>query len=139
MNNIDKYRLYGITIIIDIFLIYSLFKINIVSFDFIFIVILLCLHILFYYSLHTYDKPIIDLLHYFVFLMPFFSLFTNIIYIKITSLLLLITIQFLWIYENRCILNDPNDDFGFGTLVNYYTLTLSIILSSVIGYQYKNL
>ena len=139
MNTIDKYRLYGITIIIDIFLIYSLFKINVVSFDFVFIFILLCLHILFYYSLHTYDKPVIDFLHYFVFIMPFFSIFTNIIYIKIISLFLLITIQFLWIHENRCILNEPTDDFGFGTLVNYYTLTLSIILSLLIGYQYKNL
>ena len=120
MNIQDKYKLYTITFIIDIFLIYSLLKINIVSFDFIFIIITLCLHILFYYSLHTYDKEIIDILHYFVFLLPFFSLFTNLIYIKIACLFLITIIQCLWIYEDRCIMNEPEDDFGFGDLTSYF-------------------
>jgi hypothetical protein len=135
MNTQDKYKLYIITFIIDLFLIYSLFKINIISFDFIYIIIILCLHILFYYSIYNYDKEVIDILHYFVFLMPFLSLFSTIIYIKIACLFLLTIIQCLWINENRCIMNEPSDDFGFGNLTSFYTLFLTIALSLNIGYK----
>ena len=137
MHTHDKYKLYGITAIIDAFLIYSLFNINIVSFDFFYIITILCLHILFYYSLYNYDKDVIDILHYFVFIMPFFSLFSTIIYIKIACLFLLTIIQCLWINENRCILNEPEDDFGFGDLTSYFALLLTIALSLNIGYTYK--
>ena len=137
MNTPDNYKLYGITSIIDILLIYSLFNINIVSFDFLFIISSLCLHILFYYSIYNYDKEVIDILHYFVFFMPFLSLFSTIIYIKIACLFLLTIIQCLWIYENRCIMNEREDEFGFGMLPSFYTLFLTIALSLNIGYTYK--
>jgi hypothetical protein len=133
----DKYKLYTITFIIDLFLIYSLLNSKIVSFDFIFIIITLCLHIIFYYSLHTYDKEVIDILHYFVFLLPLFSIFTSLIYIKISCLFLITIIQCLWIFEDRCIMNEPSDDFGFGILPSFYSLFLTIFLSLNIGYTYK--
>jgi len=133
MNNNDKYKLYTITIIIDLILIYSLLKINIESFDFIFIFISLNLHILFYYSIYFYDKEIMDFLHYCVFLFPFLAIFTNSVYIKFVCLFLLFVIQILWIFEKRCIMNEIEDEFGYGDSVTVYTLTLTVILSFLIG------
>ena len=55
-------------------------------------------------------------------------------------LFLLTTIQVLWIQEERCILNDPDNSekFGYGKEIWYVTLLYSIILSAKIGYIWKD-
>lgn len=135
MNNIDKYKLYFITFLIDIFLIYILINLNFTFFGKIFISSLLIVHLVFYYALYFYKKKILDIIHYLIFIYPFFSLFCKSKYIHIVSLILLLIIQLLWIIENRCILNEPSDVFGFGDLVRIYTLILTLILSFRIGYN----
>ena len=138
MYEVDKNKLYIITFIIDLFLIYILLKFDLYFLDNIFIISLIFIHFVFYYAIYSYNKPIIDCLHYFVFLYPFLSLFTMNIYIKIISLLLLFVIQLLWILENRCILNNKDDDFGFGDMPSIYTLILTILLSIKIGKDMNN-
>jgi hypothetical protein len=49
------------------------------------------------------------------------------------SLFLIIVIQYLWIIEDKCILNEDNQTTGFGGLTGIGTITLNTILSFQIG------
>ena len=68
-----------------------------------------------------------------VFILPICSLFTKSLYPKILSLFLLIIIQFLWVIENRCILNEENQSLGYGDITSIATITLNTLLSFQIG------
>jgi hypothetical protein len=51
------------------------------------------------------------------------------------ALLFVLAIQMLWIKEERCILNEINDDksYGYGKIINVATLFLGTILSYQLG------
>lgn len=135
MNNFDKTKLYIITIILDFFLLNILLINKSSFFDKIWITSVIISHILFYYSL-TYDiKIIIDILHIFVFILPTLSFFCSNIFLKIISIFLFTIIQLLWVYEKRCILNEENEDWGYGDYLNSHVIIFSVILSINIGYN----
>ena len=138
MDNASKKKLYVITFLIDSFLIYILFFKYIPLFDIIWIFSVLSTHSLFYYGLMYDDRELIDGVHPFVFILPLSSLFAKHILLKIISLMLVITIQFLWIKEKRCIMNELNQNtFGYGDLLHYSMISLTAMLSLNIGYSYR--
>jgi len=133
MENKDKNKLYILTAILDFSLIYILTKKNLPFIDKSWIYAVLSTHGLFYYSLHLNKRKLLDILHYLVFGLPILSLFTKTIYPKIISLFLLLTIQYLWIIENKCILNENGQSLGFGSLTSITTVTLNTLLSFQVG------
>jgi hypothetical protein len=139
MDSNDKKKLFMVTIILDLLLLTIFFLNKLFLFDKIWVITVILSHILFYYSLHTQNKPFLEILHYLVFILPFLVLFANNIYLKVISLFLVILIQFLWIYEERCILNEKGETFGYGKEISYAIIILTVLLSLNIGYSYKSL
>lgn len=124
------------TFTIDLLLLGTIYYKNTI-FDYIWILSVILCHILFYYSLINYNEYILNILHYFIFILPSLAIFTNNIFINIISFLLMVLIQFLWIYEKKCILNENDKQFGYGNELNYYVILLSSLLAFNIGFNLK--
>ena len=131
-----------ITLIIDIVFI-SILKFSFSSLtnvDKYFIYAMLISHIFFIiYVIKRYIFGL-EILHYMVFFSISFGLFISNKYILMTILFLIVTIQFLWIALDKCILNDiieqetcKKKEFGFSKLLNCYIILLTIIISIKIG------
>ncbi len=133
MKDKDKIKIYLITALLDSGLIYLCTKKKLPFIDSFWCYITLIIHFIFYYGLHHNKKIIIHTLHYFIFILPFLSTFVNTIYPKILSLFLVILIQYLWVIENRCILNEDDETMGFGGITNIAIISLNTILSFQIG------
>lgn len=133
----DKNKLYIITLTIDVFIIYTLLRYNLSLNDIIWCMTVLMSHILFIYALKTNYTNLVQFLHILIFILPLFTIFTQNILTKIITCLLLFVIQLLWIKEQRCILNEEDYVFGYGNIINYYTLILTIIIAIQIGYKLK--
>ena len=125
----DKYKLYGITSILDIILLLILYLNNLQLFDKVWIYLILFIHMVFYVALKENRRGILDILHVFIFLFPVASIFANNIFIKLISIFLLIVIQVLWVYENRCILNEEKNMFGYGNELNTFCIIFTPILA----------
>lgn len=126
----SKFILFYLTIIIDLVL-FNILNDNINNIDKYFIYLTFLCHILFYYSLITENKILLDILHLFVFILPFLSIFLINNKIKIVVTGLLICIQILWIVKGKCILHDlPTNlsNFGYGKSLRVYVLSLILIL-----------
>lgn len=138
MDN-DQLKMFILTILIDIGLIYLLLyqKLNIT--DYIFCYIILISHLLFLYGLWNNNEKLLDFLHYLIFIFLSLTIFVENIYLLTISLFLISIIQILWIIEERCILNKKGEinNFGYGKEINICSLILTIILSIKIGYKYN--
>ena len=107
-------------------------------FDNAFVVVILCSHVLFYYALFSQDNFLIQWLHYCIFISLAVSIFLENTKLLIICLVLLLTIQILWIVEDRCILNDENEDttkFGYSKELSIGVLLYTIILAIKIGFK----
>jgi len=133
MNDTDKLKIYFITASLDLGLIYLCTMLNLPLIDKLWCYITLILHSIFYYGLYHNNRNILDTLHHFIFILPVLSTFVNTVYPKILSLFLIITIQFLWVIEEKCILNEEKSTIGFGKLCWIATISLTTILSFQIG------
>ena len=133
MKDNNKKKLYLLTFFLDTGLIYLCTKKILPKFDIIWCYFTLLIHATFYYALHKNNRPLLHKLHYLVFFIPFFSLFTKTIYPKILSLFLIMIIQFLWVIENKCILNEEGETMGFGGVTNISIIVLNTLLSFQIG------
>jgi hypothetical protein len=138
MDSHSKNQLFFITISLDLFLIFIIIKYTISNVALLWIVCVFISHFVFYIALYNENRYILDILHYFVFILPSFAIFINNIYIKSISLLLLILIQILWIKENRCILNEDDYKFGYGNELNYYLVVYTPALALSLGYLYNS-
>ena len=125
----DKYKLYGITIILDIILVLILYFNNLMLFDKLWLYSILFIHLVFYIALEKNIRKILDILHISIFIFPILSIFANNIFIKFVSIFLLIVIQVLWVYENRCILNEEKNVFGYGNALNTFCIVFTPILA----------
>ena len=132
MDNISKNKLFLITFLLDLFLLYIIFFNKLNYFDFFWILSVIVCHLLFYYNLVKENRYVLDILHYFVFILPSLTLFTKNGLIKGVSIFLLILIQILWIIEKKCILNEENTNFGYGNELNYYLIILTPLLAYTI-------
>ena len=133
MEQKDKNKLYLMTFLLDSGILYVLIKKKLHFFDKSWLLTTLLTHGTFFYALKNNKRKILDFLHYLVFLLPLTSLFSKTIYPKILSLFLLIAIQFLWVIENRCILNEKDQTLGYGNITSISTITLNTLLSFQIG------
>ena len=133
MKENDKKKLYVITFLLDSGLIYLCTKKKLPRIDKLWCYTTLLLHGSFYYGLYKNNRPLLDKLHYWVFLLPVLSTITKTIYPKILSLFLLLLIQYLWVIEDKCILNEEGQSLGFGGITTISTVTLNTILSFQIG------
>jgi hypothetical protein len=138
MDNISKIKLFIITILLDLFLLFTVIKYSVSNIDLLWISIVFLCHIAFYVALHNENRFVLDILHYFVFILPSAALFIQNIYIKTISLLLFILIQILWIKEDKCILNEDDYNFGYGNELNYYLIIYTPILALSIGYLHNS-
>lgn len=138
MDNISKIKLFIITILLDLFLLFTVIKYSVSNIDLLWISIVFLCHIAFYAALHNENRFVLDILHYFVFILPSTALFIQNIYIKTISLLLFILIQILWIKEDKCILNEDDYNFGYGNELNYYLIIYTPILALSIGYLHNS-
>ena len=109
-------------------------------FDTVFVVAILCSHVLFYYALFSENDVLIQCLHYCIFLSLAVSIFLENTKLLVICLGLLLTIQTLWILEDRCILNDKTDEkkFGYGKELSIGVLLYTIILAMKIGFKTKD-
>lgn len=133
MEQKDKNKLYLMTFLLDSGILYVLIKKKLHFFDKSWLLTTLLTHGTFFYALKNNKRKILDFLHHLVFLLPLTSLFSKTIYPKILSLFLLIAIQFLWVIENRCILNEKDQTLGYGDITSISTITLNTLLSFQIG------
>tara|TARA_X000000368_G_scaffold409114_1_gene390601 strand:- start:6902 stop:7387 length:486 start_codon:yes stop_codon:yes gene_type:complete len=132
----DTEKLYSITIILDIILLSILYLNHLLLFDKLWIYSVLLTHLLFFIALKENKRDVLDILHVFIFIFPVVSIFANNIFIKLVSISLLIVIQILWVYENRCILNEKdNNSFGYGNGLNTFLIIFTPILAFNIGYK----
>ena len=137
MEEHDRNKLLTITGILDIFLILIIFLYKLNMFDTFWVSIVLLSHVFFYYNIINYNRKILEILHYLIFILPTLSLLSDNIFIKTISLCLIVLIQILWIKENRCILNESDSKFGYADELNYYVIFLTCLLSLNIGYKIK--
>ena len=122
------------TILIDIGLFYIVWTTPIINwFDKVFIYIVLFSHILFYYALYFNNDVLIQYLHYLIFASLSVSIFLENTKLVMICLGLLLTIQVLWIIENRCILNKNDFEFGYSKELSIAVLLYTVFLSIKVG------
>ena len=122
------------TILIDIGLFYIVWTTPIMNwFDKAFTYIVLFSHILFYYALYFNHDVLIQYLHYLIFASLSVSIFLENTKLVMVCLGLLLTIQVLWIIENRCILNGNETEFGYGKELSIAVLLYTVVLSIKVG------
>jgi len=133
IDNKCKNKLYCLTSLLDIVLLFILCNYNLNYFDLFFSISLLISHTLFFYGLIYYNKKLLDYLHVYVFISVILSLFlTNKILIGL-CLFFTITLQVLWIIENKCILNEEGETTGMSKTISLGTLFINTILAYKLG------
>ena len=134
-NNIKK-LLYIITFLIDISFLFVLNKyIFLKKIDKIFIYFILFCHFLFFISLYTDNKKLMYILHGLVWLSLFFSVFLKNKLLLIICLLLLLFIQFSWVFLDSCVLKTLKDDKRDTNSLNKYISTLALITTCILSYK----
>lgn len=126
MNKKEKIIIYFLTFFIDVYLLYVVFNLKLNNFDEYFSVSILLLHIIFYFSIYNNQKYGIDFCHYALALSFILSVFLKNKNIIFLCLLILLAIQFLWKYFNKCILNNNEQTF-FGPYMPTMVFTTKII------------
>ena len=128
MNNKDKHIVYFLTLSIDIILIgLILFNKIKTNFDVIYILLILFTHFIFLYSIYFNITNLIDLNHILMALSICISLFLHSFYLKMINLILVIVIQFLWVYKGYCIIATKNIT-GYGEIISITTFVWSLVL-----------
>jgi len=132
--NTDYMKISGITVVLDIGLILLLLRNDLVVFDRTFIVTVLMSHALFYYALFYENHSLIDSLHVIIFFYLSVSPFLKNKWLLGLNLFLITTIQILWVIEERCILNQEPNQFGYAKSLSIYVLLLTIGLAMKFGW-----
>lgn len=127
-----------LTLILDVFLLYILLYRSLNTLDTYLIFLFLLCHVVFLYSLLTDNGMIINILHYLLCILLFItSFFIEDICLLMVLLFLLFMIQFLWIIENKCIMNKDGENMFHSKMIDnggrVITLLLTIYLSFRIG------
>tara|TARA_B100001094_G_C17984749_1_gene697058 strand:- start:154 stop:552 length:399 start_codon:yes stop_codon:yes gene_type:complete len=126
----DRIMLGLITVILDI----AILKANVRSkYDKIWQITVIVSHIAFYIGLILNNQELLDYLHIMVFLTLGYSPFLESRDLKKMCLGLLITIQLLWLWNSRCILSDPCNDYGYGNEVQILTGMLTVMLIYILS------
>jgi hypothetical protein len=128
MKDNDKYIVYFITLCIDISLLgLLLFNKIKTKFDFIYILLILFTHCVFLYSVYYNITKLIDITHIVVPISICISVFLDSFFLKVINLILVIVIQFLWVYKGCCILQTKNIT-GYGEIISITTFVWTLVL-----------
>ena len=127
MDILDKFKLFFVTIFIDLFL--CLISLNEVDFyNLLFLYSLLLTHIIFIISLIYELNLVLKIIHHLVFFYPILSFLISSLYLKLVCLSVLFIVQILWIIEGKCILSETENEFGYGELTTYFVRLLTFLL-----------
>jgi len=128
MKDNDKYIVYFITLCIDISLLgLLLFNKIKTKFDYIYILLILFTHCVFLYSVYYNITKLIDITHIVVPISICISVFLDSFFLKVINLILVIVIQFLWVYKGCCILQTKNIT-GYGEIISITTFVWTLVL-----------
>lgn len=125
-----------ITGTMDVFLLAVLFNCVLTIFDKFFTISIIGIHLIFLYGLYSQSDLIIDGLHGSIFLYLFLGIFLDNKYLLGITLFLAITIQLLWIVEDRCILNKTPGQFGYSKELSFLMIFLTVILSMKLSHRF---
>lgn len=128
IKNEYKIILTIITILMDIFFIYTLCNQELNIYDKVFTTSILVIHSIFLYCLWNYNKKLLDILHASVFIYLLCSIFLKNKVIIGISLCLILFIQLMWIIMDKCILNEENETWGYGNELAIGSFLLTILL-----------
>ena len=134
----DFFKMILITLVLDVFLIYILLCRFLNRMDTYLIFLFLLCHIVFLYSLIKNNEMLINILHYLLCILLFVTAFlVEDILLLMVLLFLVFMIQFLWIIENKCIMNKDGEQMFRNKWIDnggrVVTLLLTIYLSFKIG------
>merc|ERR1711871_304395 len=127
MHPDDHRKLFYLTIAMDIPFIAILLTsaLTLTIYDTIYCYIVLFTHVVFLLSMHYNITELLEFLHYIVFLLLSAGLGASNVFILSICLFLSTAIQVLWVYEERCILNERTptstptpSQFGYGKELN---------------------
>lgn len=128
MKDKDKHIVYFLTLSIDIILIgLILFNKIKTKFDFIYILLILFTHCVFLYSVYYNITKLIDITHIVIPISICISVFLDSFFLKVINLILVIVIQFLWVYKGYCIIATKNIT-GYGEIISITTFVWSLVL-----------
>ena len=144
MHPDDHNKLFYLTIAMDVPFIAilltppSTLTLTLTTYDTIYCYIVLFTHAVFLLSMHYNVTELLEFLHYIVFLLLSAGLGASNVFILSICLFLSTAIQVLWVYEERCILNErtsspTSSQFGYGKELNVYMILLTILFSMKIG------
>ena len=131
----NKYKniIYCLTLFLDIVLLFIICNYKLNCFDFIYCISLLISHALFFYGLIYYNKKLLDCLHVAIFIYVLLSIFLQNKYLIGLCLFFTLILQVLWIIENKCILNEENENWGMLKSISLLTLLINTILAYKLG------
>ena len=131
----NKYKniVYCLTLFLDIVLLFILCNYKLNCFDFIYCISSLISHALFLYVLIYYNKKLLDCLHVAIFIYVLLSIFLQNKYLIGLCLFFTLTLQVIWIIENKCILNEGNENWGMSKSISLLTLLINTILAYKLG------
>ena len=127
-----------LTLLLDVFLVYLMIFRTLHKNDTHIIFLFLFCHAVLLYSLFTNNEVIINILHYLLCILLFATTFLiQDVFLLMVLLFLVFMIQFLWIIEDKCIMNkDDKNMFENEYITNgirVITLLLTMYLSFRIG------
>ena len=130
----DYKKVCFITLFLDsIILIITYFR-NLSYYDLLFVTNIILCHVTFLIGLSLNDTDLIDPCHYALFITLLLSIFiVSDILILCLCLFFILLIQILWVVEERCILNEPGDKFGYSKSLSIVVLLNTVALSYRIG------
>ena len=101
---------------------------RIAKFDKGFAVLIIVSHILFYYALHCNHKPLIDALHYLIYISLVVGIFLKNTTLLCMCLSLLIVIQIMWKLFGDCVLNRVSHiEHGHSQLIENCVFVLTVL------------
>jgi len=135
----NRIKLSALTLIVDSGFVYSLIFLKLDKYDKLFSVSVLSIHSLFQYYLYKNDQKKLDLLHYFLPILLIGASGLQHPFLIFISLMLLCAVKILWVFENRCILNNKKDTWGFTKASEVGVIILQVLLSVKLGYNIKKM
>lgn len=128
-----------LTLILDVFLLYILLYRSLNRMDTYLIFLFLLCHIVFLYSLIKNNEMLINILHYLLCILLFVTAFlVEDILLLMVLLFLLFMIQFLWIIENKCIMNKDGENMFHSKMIDNGCSVIALLLTIYLSFRIGN-
>ena len=131
----NKFLLYIITILIDLYLINLKEKKKLNKFDKLYCSILLLVHLIFLFSLYVENRYLLDICHIIMAISVTISIFLKNRELVKLVIYFIILLNFMWIIFDKCILDEPNKDLISSILPIDYKLTSILLVIFLIYFK----